>query len=457
MIRYIILGFCCLLSMFVKAQNLKIAENKRFFTTQKGKPFFWQGDTGWLLFIKLTREEAIQYLDDRAAKGFNVIQAILIHDLNLGTNMYGDSAVQNKDVSKPIITKKSNFKNKAAYDYWDHVDYIISAAAKRNIFIALVPMWGSNVKYVSVYQGKAYASFLANRFKKHNNIVWMNGGDTKGGDALELWNTIGNTLNELDTKHLITFHPRGRTSSSDWFHNESWLDFNIYQSGHRAYYQDTIASEKRHYGEDTWKYMNDDYSLLPTKPSFDAEPSYENIPYGLHKKDQPYWQDFEIRRYAYWSVFAGGCGFTYGQNAVMQFHNIGDKDSSFFPYQNWQEGIKAIGSTQMQYLKNLVLNYDYLSSMPAQEYVLNNGEKYNRIAVLKSNTATFFYTYNGSVININKALIKGVHYNAKWYNPKNGMYTTILTHSEISNSFDPPGDVQNGNDWVLIIEKLNCK
>lgn len=30
-----------------------------------GKPFFWLADTGWELFHRLTREEAIQYLDKR--------------------------------------------------------------------------------------------------------------------------------------------------------------------------------------------------------------------------------------------------------------------------------------------------------------------------------------------------------------------------------------------------------
>jgi hypothetical protein len=27
-----------------------------------------------------------------------------------------------------------------------------------------------------------------------------------------------------------------------------------------------------------------------------------------------------VRRYAYWSVFAGSCGHTYGHNAIMQFY-----------------------------------------------------------------------------------------------------------------------------------------
>ena len=91
----------------------------------------------------------------------------------------------------------------------------------------------------------------------------------------------------------------------------------MFKSGHRRYDQDTADLA---YGEDNWKYAADDYSKIPVKPTLDGEPSYEGIPQGLLDTTQPCWTDKEIRRYAYWSVFAGCCGFTYGHNAVMQFY-----------------------------------------------------------------------------------------------------------------------------------------
>jgi hypothetical protein len=44
---------------------LSVSSNKRFFQTKDGKPFFWLGDTGWLLFSKTTREDAVEYLQTR--------------------------------------------------------------------------------------------------------------------------------------------------------------------------------------------------------------------------------------------------------------------------------------------------------------------------------------------------------------------------------------------------------
>jgi Protein of unknown function (DUF4038)/Putative collagen-binding domain of a collagenase len=439
-------------------QPLKISANKRYFMTKDGKPFFWMGDTGWLLFVKCKREEAIQYLDDRKQKGFNVIQVMLIHDINLGVNAYGDSALHNKNVATPNTTMGNSFANENEYDFWDNVDFVIDEAAKRGMYMALVPVWGGNVKYINEEQGKSYADFLANRYKNKSNIIWLNGGDIKGSDGLKVWNVIGNTIRAIDKKHLITFHPRGRNSSSAWFHNEQWLDFNMFQSGHRSYAQDTNSNEKLHYGEDNWRYANDDYNLKPTKPTFDGEPSYEDIPYGLHRANEPYWQDFEVRRYAYWGVFAGGCGFTYGHNSVMQFYTPGDSGISFFPKIKWQDGLKAAGAGQMRYLKKLLLSKSYFDRVPAQDLVIDNGERYDRVLATRGKNYAMFYVYNGRNFKIKNEMFNWGASDAYWFNPKDGTKQILFKgRPNDIKGFNPPGENKNGNDWVLIIEKAKVQ
>ena len=433
---------------------LKVSADKRFFQTADGKPFFWLGDTGWLLFIKCNREEALQYLDDRKEKGFNVIQAMLVHDIDLGVNDYGDSALHNKDVSLPNTTAGGSFNNEEEYDFWDHVDYIINEAAKRQIYMALVPVWGGNIKHVNKEQATSYATFLANRYKNKSNIIWLNGGDIKGTDGLNQWKAIGNTIDSIDKNHLITFHPRGRNSSSAWFHNEPWLDFNMFQSGHRSYAQDTSAGETLHYGEDNWRYVNDDYDLTPAKPTFDGEPSYEDIPYGLHRADQPYWKDYEIRRYAYWSVFAGGCGFTYGHNSVMQFYTPGDSGISFFPKIKWQDGLKAPGAGQMKYLNQLILSKSYFDRVPDQSMIVDNGERYDKVIATRGRDYAMFYVYNGREFKVKLDSQKFYPGKASWFNPRNGEIKAIDDYRPAAvNDFDPPGEKVDGNDWVLILEK----
>jgi hypothetical protein len=435
---------------------LKISSNKRFFQTADGKPFFWLGDTGWLLFVKCNREDAVKYLDTRMRQGFNVIQVMVLHDVN-DKNVYGAPALKNSDPSAPATTPGNDFKDAIAYDYWDHVDFIIDEAAQRGIYMALVPVWGSNVKEgkVDVKQAEAYAAFLAARYKSKNNIIWVNGGDIRGDEKPEVWNTIGATLRKNDNRHLITYHPRGRYSSSEWFQKEAWLDFNMFQSGHRTYDQDTSRNEKNHFGEDNWKYVNVDYGLLPVKPVLDGEPSYENIPHGLHDYSLPRWTAEDVRRYAYWSVFAGGAGFTYGENSVMQFHTGGDKDANYGVKKNWKEAINATGAQQMKYLMMLMLIVNgYFDRVPAQEILVDNtGTKYDYLLATKGKKFAMVYSFTGRVIKVDLSKLDFKVSRITWYDPSGGKGpgNGISGEKKIT-SFTPPIKKQGGNDWVLILE-----
>lgn len=437
----------------VESKQLVVSSNKRFFAKASGEPFFWLGDTGWLLFSRLTREEAEKYLIDRKQKGFNVIQVMVLHEIK-AVNVYGDSAITNKNVALPAITQGEDPSKPEQYDYWDHVDYIVNKAADLDIYMAMVPVWGSNVKagYVSVDQARAYGKFLTDRYGKKSNIIWLNGGDVKGTDGLEVWQALGSVLHESDSIHLTTFHPRGRTPSSEWFHNEQWLDFNMFQSGHRTYEQDTSKSELR-YGEDNWKYVVVDYAKQPVKPTFDGEPSYEGIPHGLHDTTQARWTDDDVRRYGYWSVFAGGAGYTYGHNSVMQMHKPTDKKRAYGAKGFWFDEINAPGATQMSFLKELMLSRPYFERVPDQSLVVDQGDRYNYIAATRGEKYAFLYSYTGRRFKVNLNGFKADKVKAAWYDPRTGA-TTSLGETSVAEAtmFDPPGSEEPGNDWVLVLD-----
>jgi hypothetical protein len=408
-----------------------------------------------LLFSKLNREEAEIYLEDRKQKGYNVIQVMVLHTV-AAANVYGDSALVNKNVAKPLTTAGKISSDATQYDYWDHVDYIVDLAAKKGLYMAMVPIWGTNVKngWVSREEGKTYAGWLANRYKNRWNIVWLNGGDIKGTDSTATWNIMGSALRANDKNHLITFHPFGRTTSSQWFHNESWLDFNMFQSGHRSYDLDTSRNEHR-YGPDNYKFLHIDYNLKPTKPTFDGEPSYELIPFGLHDTTKPYWQAHDVRRYAYWSVFAGGAGHTYGHNSVMQMHKPTDKGSAYGSKKYWNAALNDDGAKQMVYVKNLMLSKPYFERVPDQFLVADQGEKYNYLAATRGKDYAFIYDYTGRPFSVNMGKIGGSKVKATWYSPRDGSKTSIgsFTNKGVQ-QFDPPGEEKEGADWVLILEKL---
>lgn len=443
-------------------KKLAVSANRRFLMTADGKPFFWLGDTGWLLLNKLDRKEAEQYLENRSKKGFNVIQVMILHTIP-EKNIYGRMALINGDIAKPDTTKGNLYTDAAQYDYWDHLDYLVGMAEKKGLYLALVPVWGSPVKSgkVSPKQAKTYAAFLAKRYRGKTNIIWMNGGDIKGSDSLSVWQNIGQTLRANDPGHLITFHPRGRTQSSAWFHSAGWLDFNMVQSGHQRYDQDTSKKEKLHFGEDNWKYIAADYQLKPVKPTIDGEPSYEGIPQGLHDTKQPRWTDADVRRYGYWSVFAGAFGYTYGQNSVMQMHRKEDKESAYGSDELWTSAVNAPGAAQMVHLKELMLSRSFFDRVPDQSLVVADQRKlvpaapYDKILATRGKNYMMAYTYTGRDFSLNMGKIPGEKVKASWFNPRTGKTTGF---AEILNTgtatFNPPGQKKNGNDWVLIIDRI---
>jgi hypothetical protein len=435
--------------------SLSIADNGRFIQNENGDPFFWLGDTGWLLFRKLTREEAQYYLKNRAGKGFNVIQAMVIHDLNNCTNVNSDSAFIGKDISRPLVTEGMDPGDKQAYDYWDHVDYIVDLAAEYGLYMALVPIWGSNVKSnpVTPEQGSAYGQWLADRYGDRNNVIWLNGGDIRGSDSTAFWNALGNALKSTAPEQLVTFHPFGRTQSSTWFHRASWLDFNMFQSGHRRYDQDDTELA---YGEDNWRYVQSDYRLTPVRPTLDGEPSYENIPEGLHDTTQPLWDDADVRRYAYWSVFAGACGFTYGHREVMQFFRPETDNPGYGAILPWREALEAPGASQLVHLKSLMASIPLFSLVPDQTLLAGGqGVKYDHIAACRGDDFAFMYTFNGREMEVAMGKISGEEVDASWYDPRTGTSSVIGSFDNTGIlRFDPPGEKEEGNDWVLVLRSL---
>src|ERR1044071_6109171 len=79
--------------------RLEVTPDGHYLRFTDGTPFFWLGDTGWELFHRLTLEEIKTYLDNRAAKGFNVIQAVALAEFNglRRPNQYGEVPLQHLD------------------------------------------------------------------------------------------------------------------------------------------------------------------------------------------------------------------------------------------------------------------------------------------------------------------------------------------------------------------------
>lgn len=91
--------------------RLRVSDNHRFLVTEDGKTFFYLADTAWELFHRLNQEEAEKYLADRAAKGFNVIQVVVLAEqAGLSEpNAYGHLPLVDKtDPTRPATIHQEN-------------------------------------------------------------------------------------------------------------------------------------------------------------------------------------------------------------------------------------------------------------------------------------------------------------------------------------------------------------
>ena len=211
--------------------KLQVSQNQRFLQFENGEPFFWLGETGWLLPEQLDRGEANYYLGRCREAGYNVVQVQTIDGVP-AMNVYGQlSNIDGWDFSK--------INQKGVYGYWDHMDYIIRQAEQNGIYIGMVCIWGGLVKrgLLTAQDAKKYGTFLANRYKNSPNIIWIMGGDIQGDINPDVWETLAKTIKSIDKNHLMTYHPRGRYTSAKWWSKADWMDFHMFQSGHRKYGQ----------------------------------------------------------------------------------------------------------------------------------------------------------------------------------------------------------------------------
>ena len=406
--------------------KLIVSANHRFLQFENGQPFFWLGDTGWLLPERLNRDEADYYLKHCHEAGYNVVQIQVLNDVPT-FNIYGE-------MSNPSGWDLSKADPDGTYSYWDHLDYIVDRAANYNIYIGMVAIWGSQVKsgHINADKAKAYGQFLANRYKDKPNIIWIMGGDIQGDIHPEVWDALANAIKTVDHNHLMTYHPRGRYTSARWWSKAPWIDFHMFQSGHRRYGQrmgNAVYPIPDNTEEDNWMYVDSTWAHKPIRPVLDGEPSYEDIPIGLHDPNEGRWKASDVRRYAYWSVFAGSCGHTYGHNSIMQMLKPGvatgyGTDGKEKP---WYVAMNDSGYNEMKYLKALMLTMPYFARIPDQSIVIGNGTRYGRLAATRGDDYLMVYSYNSKTMRVDLRKISGKKKNFWWMDASTGALTFLGT------------------------------
>ncbi len=423
--------------------RLRVSDNHRFLVDASGRPFFYLADTAWEIFHRLTREEAILYLDTRARQGFTAVQAVAIAEFDglREPNAYGALPFVDFDPARPAVST-------GRYGYWDHVDFIVNQANRRGMYIAMLPAWGRWVtddRVITTRNAQSYGEFLGRRYGR-KGVIWVLGGDRTASGFEDVWRAlargiaIGVSGKEDYSAVLMTFHPRGGGTSSTWFQNDDWLDFNMQQNGHN-----TAAARQ------AWTHIANDYNLTPTKPVIDGEPIYEDHPINFNARVNGYSFDAHVRQAIYYDLFAGACGHTYGNHAVWQMYSPKYKPING-PLLYWTGAILRPGAGQMRYARWLIESRPVLARVPDQSLVVDELSGADRVAATRGDDYLFVYSGQGRRFTLRLGRIAGSTLSGFWYNPRSGASTAIdPLPNQGTHEFQPPSEGWS-SDWVLILD-----
>jgi hypothetical protein len=427
--------------------RLRVSENRRFLVKEDGSPFFYLGDTAWELFHRLDRDEAGRYLADRAAKGFTVIQAVVLAELDglHAPNAYGHTPLKQDDPARPDE------------DYFRQVDWVVDRAEELGLYIGMLPTWGdkwnrgrgAGPEVFTPENAGRYGEWLGRRYRS-KPIIWILGGDrnVENDRHRVIQASMARGLRKGDDgAHLITFHPRGGESSSTWFHDADWLDFNMNQNGHGADFARYAATRKV-------------YDRTPSKPVLDGEPLYEDHPIAFRPQENGHSIAADVRRPLYWDLFSGAFGHTYGHHSVWQMYAPGRRPVNG-PLMPWTEALDQPGAGQMQYARRLLESRPFLDRIPDDDVIIPAevptsvpGAGLKRLVATRDLTGRYamVYTPVARAFSVRMEKIQGPTVRAWWFDPRNGQATRI---GEFPNTgtrrFEPP-DQGEQRDWVLVLD-----
>ncbi len=434
--------------------RLKVSDNRRFLVTEDGRPFFYLGDTAWELFHRLNREEATSYLEDRARKGFTVVQAVALAELDglSDPNPYGHRPLVENDPVRPDV------KEGPANDYWDHVDFVVRKANALGIYVGFLPTWGDkwNKKWgagpeiFTVENAAAYGEWLGKRYRDAG-IIWILGGDrpVETDAHAAIVRAMANGIRKGDGgAHLMTFHPMGGEGSSTWFHEDAWLDFNMRQNGHVPEFTGRYDKTRA------------DYDRVPPKPVIDGEPIYEDHPVSFKAPELGHSIAADVRRPLYWNLFTGACGHTYGHHSVWQMWAPGRSPVNN-PLMPWFEAIDQPGASQMQHARRLLESRPFLTRVPDDTVIVEDrvptsvpgAGRYRFVATRDSEGRyAMVYAPAGRPFRVRMTAVRGPRLNAWWFDPRDGKATAIGEFpTEGERTFAPP-TAGEALDWVLVLD-----
>ncbi|MBN1672104.1 MAG: glycoside hydrolase family 140 protein [Kiritimatiellae bacterium] len=446
---------------------MKVSANGRYLETDDGQPFFYLADTSWSLFYQ-TEQDAARYLRNRKEKGFTVVQPCCVFEVYREEGLF----VRNFEGEAAFLGDTLKEPNPR---FFAHVDRIVDIAEELGLVVAMLPSWASfiiSAKWrpsnllFDRQTAKAYGRFIGARYGD-KPVIWVTGGDRcpENDEQIAVLRAMVDGIKETDGGgHLMTYHPSTRPalSSSRWFHNEPWLDYNMMQTSTKWW--------------DTYAFILHDYNLQPAKPVVDGETRYEHSHRDFGKKTGPRMLPRHVRQAAYNAMLSGALGHTYGCRDVWSFHVPGDEEPKRDVDTHWQDAMDFPGAFHMGHLKRLFTDYPWHRLVPDQQHELvskqtityaqldrtdiaevasgASTESMTYIPAARAADGTFavVYTPVRQSFAVDFGRIDAERAKARWFNPRAGEYVDAGEYPAAGEiEFTPPADEEDA-DYALVVQ-----
>jgi Protein of unknown function (DUF4038)/Putative collagen-binding domain of a collagenase len=412
---------------------LKLSSGNRFLADQNNQPFFWSGDAAWSLIAQLSKQDVDLYLDNRKEKGFTVIMVNLIEHkfcTNPPANFYSESPFN----GNPFISPNEK--------YFEHADYVIKSAARRNIVVLLAPLylgyncqdegWCAEVEQASLTDLRSWGQYIGTRYKKFNNIIWLIGGDTNPYRVKDKVLEMVKGILEYDTLHLFTAHNQPEAMAITPWPDESWLSIN------NVYSYDSVL----------YTHYKTAYNQTRVMPYYQIESAYEN-----EHNSTPQ----QLRSQAYWAILSGASGHIFGNCPIWHFGSI----KTWCNITDWKKEMNNYGSVSMDYLQRLFRSRSWQTLIPDFENrIITSGygtwgsKDHVASAITSDGNTLIAYLPSKRMVTVDMSIIRAAQAKCWWYNPSNGNAIFIGTcMNSRFRSFTPDSD----GDWVLVIDNASMK
>jgi hypothetical protein len=411
------------------------SSNGRYLVGQNNVPFLMLGDSPQSLIGNVSEADANAYFADRQALGFNTAW------INLLCNgyTYCNSDGSTFDGITPFTTPGDLSTPNSAY--FNRVDHILQFAASHGIVVMLDPIetggWLNTALSNGTTRAFNYGSFLGNRYKDYQNIIWFHGND------FQSWNNttndaviqaVGQGIKSADTNHIHT------------------VELNYYRSGSQddPSWVPLIGLDAAYTYYPTFDQVLKEYNRA-TMPVFMAEANYE----FEHNFTDPGTPPI-LRRQEYWTMLSGAAGQLYGSLYTVRLPA------------GWQSQLDTPAALQVENLLKVFGPRQWYGLAPDQNHTLLTagygtydpnttvaGSDYATAALTADRSLAIVYIPSSRTISVDMSRF-AAPVAARWFDPTNGSFVTVVGSPLVnagSMQLAPPGPNAEGTtDWVLILE-----